>query len=68
MNRSTGKGKKRVKNQLVLYEEMKKRQCAWLTDSSWLFLQENAIKSNKSTSEYLEDIIKKLKRSDSFKV
>lgn len=61
---STGKGKKRLRNQPVLYDEMKKSRCVWLTDSSWLFLQENAVKSNKTTSEYLEGIIRKINSTE----
>lgn len=68
LNMSTGKGTKRLRNQPVFYDEMKKRRCVWLTDSSWLFLQENAVKSNKTTSEYLEGIIRKINSTDSTEV
>ncbi|MBD2208189.1 hypothetical protein H6G33_25485 [Calothrix sp. FACHB-1219] len=56
---STGKGKKRVKNTPVLYDEVKKRRGVWLTDTAWHSVQELAVKNDVSASEYLEEIIRK---------
>jgi len=54
-----GKGKKRLKNTPTFYEEMKKRRGVWLTDTAWLTVQELAVRSNTSASEYLEELIRK---------
>ena len=59
LNMSTGKGKKRVKNTPVLYDETKKRRGVWLTDTAWHSVQELAVKNNISASEYLEEMIRK---------
>jgi hypothetical protein len=59
LNMSTGKGKKRVKNTPVLYNEAKKRRGVWLTDTAWHSVQELAVKKDVSASEYLEEMIRK---------
>ncbi|NMG05640.1 hypothetical protein DP117_01705 [Brasilonema sp. UFV-L1] len=51
---STGKGKKRVKNQPVLYNELKKVHGISLTDSSWNKLKDMAQTEGLSVSEYVE--------------
>ncbi|MBW4616353.1 MAG: hypothetical protein KME21_24370 [Desmonostoc vinosum HA7617-LM4] len=56
---STGKGKKRVKNIPVLYNESKKKRGVMLTDTAWHSVQELAVKNNVSASEYLEMMIRK---------
>ncbi|BAZ26698.1 hypothetical protein NIES4073_76060 [Kalymmatonema gypsitolerans NIES-4073] len=56
---STGKGKKRTKNQPVLYEGLKKCRGIYLTDVAWSLVQETAIKSKISASEYIEQLIRK---------
>ena len=56
---STVKGKKRVKNTPVLYDEQKKKRGVMLTDTAWHFIQELAAKNNVSASEYLENMIRK---------
>ncbi|MCC5655926.1 hypothetical protein LC608_02775 [Nostoc sp. XA010] len=56
---STGKGKKRVKNTPVLYDEAKKKRGVMLTDTAWHSVQESAIKNGISASEYLEEMIRK---------
>ena len=56
---STGKGKKRVKNQPVLYEEIKKRKIVYLTESTWLGAREKALRVGLSASEYVEQLIRK---------
>ncbi|MEB3180368.1 MAG: hypothetical protein VKL59_15245 [Nostocaceae cyanobacterium] len=56
---STGKGKKRMKNTPVLYDETKKRRGVWLTDTAWHSVQELAVKKDISASEYLEEMIRK---------
>ncbi len=55
---STGKGKKRIKNQPVLYNELKKQRAIWLTNKSWYKVQEKAVQSGISASEYLENLIR----------
>lgn len=55
---STGKGKKRIKNQPVLYQGLKKQRGVWLTDDSWQKAQEKAVRLGISTSEYLEQLIR----------
>ncbi|WP_414587091.1 hypothetical protein [Scytonema sp. PCC 10023] len=56
---STGKGKKRVKNIPVLYDQPKKKRGVWLTDTAWHSIQESAVKQKVSASEYLEELIRK---------
>ncbi|QBQ73807.1 hypothetical protein kac68v162_gp155 [Nodularia phage vB_NspS-kac68v162] len=56
---STGKGKKRVKNTPVLYNEIKKKRGVMLTDTAWYSVQELAAKNDVSASEYLEAMIRK---------
>ncbi|KZL49993.1 hypothetical protein PN488_11320 [Nodularia spumigena CS-591/12] len=56
---STGKGKKRVKNTPVLYNEIKKKRGVMLTDTAWYSVQELAAKNDVSASEYLEVMIRK---------
>jgi len=56
---STAKGKKRVKNTPVLYDEPKKKRGIMLTDTAWHSIQELAVKNNVSASEYLEELIRK---------
>ncbi|MDF5712991.1 MAG: hypothetical protein PUP93_03675 [Rhizonema sp. NSF051] len=53
-----GKGKKRVKNQPVLYEELKKCRGIYLTDTAWDFVRLSAIKLEMSASEYVEQLIR----------
>ena len=56
---STGKGKKRIKNSPVLYDEQKKKRGVMLTDTAWHSIQELAVTNNVSASEYLEELIRK---------
>ncbi len=56
---STTKGKKRVKNTPVLYDEPKKKRGVMLTDTAWHSVQELAAKRDISASEYLEEMIRK---------
>jgi hypothetical protein len=56
---STGKGKKRVRNVPILYDEPKNKRGVWLTDTAWHSIQELAIKRGISASEYLEEMIRK---------
>ncbi|MDJ0774487.1 MAG: hypothetical protein QNJ49_13870 [Mastigocoleus sp. MO_167.B18] len=56
---STGKGKKRMKNQPVFYEETKKRKVVYLTESTWLGAKEKAFRNELSASEYIEQLIRK---------
>ena len=56
---ATGKGKKRMKNQPVLHEEIKKKHGIWLTDFSWLGAKEKTLRINLSVSEYIEQLIRK---------
>lgn len=55
---STGKGKKRIKNTPVLYDEPKKKRGVMLTDTAWHSIQELAVKNDVSASEYLEELIR----------
>ncbi|MFH7025162.1 MAG: hypothetical protein ACHBN1_07110 [Heteroscytonema crispum UTEX LB 1556] len=55
----TGKGKKRVKNIPVLYDEPKKMRGVYLTDTAWHSVQILAVKEKVSASEYLEELIRK---------
>jgi hypothetical protein len=56
---STGKGKKRVRNVPVLYDQPKKKRGVWLTDTAWHSIQESAANRGISASEYLEEMIRK---------
>jgi hypothetical protein len=56
---STGKGKKRVRDIPVLYDEPKKRRGVWLTDTAWHSVQESAARRGISASECLEELIRK---------
>ncbi|MEM9925911.1 MAG: hypothetical protein AAF915_19530 [Cyanobacteria bacterium P01_D01_bin.50] len=56
---STGRGKKRMKDTPVLYEGLKKKRNPLITDYAWHGMQEKAIKSGLSASEYLERLIRK---------
>ena len=55
---STGKGKKRLKNTPVLYEDIKKKRGIMLTDYAWQGIQEKAVKKGLSASEYMEQLIR----------
>ncbi|BAZ22015.1 hypothetical protein NIES4073_28960 [Kalymmatonema gypsitolerans NIES-4073] len=55
---STGKGKKRIKNQPVLYDGLKKQRAVWLTSVAWEKAQSVAVRLGVSTSEYLEQLIR----------
>ncbi|MBO3463139.1 hypothetical protein G7B40_032065 [Aetokthonos hydrillicola Thurmond2011] len=55
---STGKGKKRLRNQPVLHNELKKQHGIFLTDTSWHFVCDQAVRQKTSASEYLEGLIK----------
>ncbi|MDF5722154.1 MAG: hypothetical protein PUP91_17035 [Rhizonema sp. PD37] len=52
------KGQKRLKNQPVLYEELKKPRTIWLTTESWGQVQESAVRLKISASEYVEQLIR----------
>jgi hypothetical protein len=54
------KGKKRIKNQPVLYDELKQRKTFSLTPSAWKKLQALSIYSGLSASEYLERLIREI--------
>lgn len=56
---TTGKGKKRIKNQPVLYESLKRKKGLWLTTETWEFIEESAAKNKVSRSEYVEQLIRK---------
>ncbi len=56
---STGKGKKRLRNIPVLYNDLKKKRGVMLTDAAWHSVQDLALKNNISASEYLERLIRK---------
>ena len=58
---STGKGKKRVKNQPVLYNELKKVHGISLTDYSWDKLRTMAKKKGLSVSEFVEQWLRETK-------
>lgn len=55
---STIKGKKRLKNQPVLHQQLKKPRTIWLTSESWEQVQEIAAKKGISSSEYVEQLIR----------
>ncbi|MBR8835949.1 MAG: hypothetical protein DSM106950_18495 [Stigonema ocellatum SAG 48.90 = DSM 106950] len=52
------KGKKRIKNQPVFYDEMKERHMVVVTPTAWKKLQALAIDADLSVSEYLERMIR----------
>jgi len=52
------KGKKRIKNQPVFYDEMKERHMVVVTPTAWKKLQALAIDADLSVSECLERIIR----------
>jgi hypothetical protein len=51
---STGKGKKRIKNTPVLYDEIKKQRGINLTDTAWEILARIAKTEQISVSELIE--------------
>ncbi|MBE9057933.1 hypothetical protein [Sphaerospermopsis sp. LEGE 08334] len=51
---STGKGKKRIKNTPVLYDEIKKQRGINLTDTAWEILARQAKTEKISVSELIE--------------
>ena len=59
---STGKGRKRVKNQPALHEEMKKQHGIFLTNTAWYFVCEQAAKEKTSASEYIEALIQEKRK------
>ncbi|KYC36436.1 hypothetical protein WA1_42785 [Scytonema hofmannii PCC 7110] len=56
---STGKGKKRIKNQPVLYSSLKKQKGLWLTTEIWELVEQQAALNGLSRSEYIEQLIRK---------
>lgn len=52
------KGKKRIKNQPVFYDEMKERHMIVVTPTVWKKLQALAIDADLSVSEYLERVVR----------
>ncbi|WP_374885241.1 hypothetical protein [Microseira sp. BLCC-F43] len=57
---STGKGKKRIKNSPVLYNELKKRRCVLITDTAWQMLTKQSQLQGVSISELIETYARKL--------
>lgn len=57
---TTGKGKKRLKNQPVFYDELKTLHSITLTPSSWLKLRKLAKSQGLSVSELIEQWARKL--------
>ena len=55
---STIKGQKRIKNQPILHEELKKQRAVWLTSKTWGEVQESAARLKISASEYVEQMIR----------
>ncbi len=51
---STGKGIKRIRNQPVLHDEVKKRHGVLLTDTAWELLARKAQSEETSISEVIE--------------
>lgn len=49
---------KRLKNQPILHEQLKKPRTIWLTPESWEQVQEIAGKKGMSSSEYVEQLIR----------
>jgi hypothetical protein len=60
LDMSTGKGKKRMKNVPVLYEENKKQRGVMLTDTAWSIAAIKAREENISVSELLERLLRKM--------
>ncbi|OKH56156.1 hypothetical protein [Scytonema sp. HK-05] len=56
---TTSKGKKRVKNNPVLYDSLKKQKGIWLTTETWGLIEQQAVLNNLSRSEYIEQLIRK---------
>jgi aspartate/tyrosine/aromatic aminotransferase len=56
---STRKGQKRLKNQPVLHQQLKRPRTIWLTPETWEQMQELAAKNGLSSSEYVEQLIRK---------
>ncbi|MFB8787662.1 MAG: hypothetical protein U7123_02120 [Potamolinea sp.] len=55
---STGKGKKRTRNNPIFYEELKKGHEISLTDSSWNKLKILAKNKGLSVSEFVEQWVR----------
>lgn len=53
-----GKGKKRIKNVPVFYEELKKKHSIFLTDSAWRKLQGIAKLNKTSVSQIIERLVR----------
>jgi hypothetical protein len=54
------KGKKRIKNQPIFYDELKKPKTFTLTPTAWKKLQALSIDAGLSASEYLERLIREI--------
>jgi hypothetical protein len=52
------KGKKRIKNEPVFYDELKEQKTFTLTPTAWKKLQALSIDVGLSASEYLERLIR----------
>ena len=52
-------GKKRMRNQPVLHDEVKQKRTIALTPTAWEILRKNAFIENLSMQEFLERIIRK---------
>lgn len=52
------KGKKRIKNVPVFYDEVKKKHSIFLTDSAWSKLQGIAKLNKTSVSEIIEKLVR----------
>ena len=55
---TTGRGKKRVKNEPVLYSSLKKQKGIWLTLETWELIEVEAARNKISRSEYVERLIR----------
>ncbi|MBR8838901.1 MAG: hypothetical protein DSM106950_34090 [Stigonema ocellatum SAG 48.90 = DSM 106950] len=55
-----GKGKKRIKNQPVFYDEIKERRTLSLTPTAWKKLLALSIDAGLSASECMERIIREI--------
>ena len=55
----TKKGKKRVKNEPVHYEELKEKHTIHVTPKTWGKVKEFAKKEGVSVSIYIEELIRK---------
>jgi hypothetical protein len=60
LDMSTGKGKKRVKNTPVLYDEIKRQRGINLTDTAWEILARQAKIEKISVSEFIERYARKI--------